>query len=460
MRDRPKAVPMPRARDAEDPDDPESGPDESPQSRSARSRRRSVPRHASSRPVRRWDSDSEGPDDAGELETEEGAEEGPRRRRWLRREDHPVYWRARDSLYFEPLVAVAIIVLLIVGLFAYTQNWPPVYVVESDSMQHGDTDILGLINTGDLVLAQKIPWTQITPYVDGITSGYSTYGEFGDVVLYYANGQGGTPIIHRAILYLQWNPSVQGYNATELAGLPCGDEKGAVFNVTDPGSTTPGPCSTPSDLENLKGTLTLYDIGWRQATFSLDLGSGVLGSHSGFVTMGDNNYNEGCTPGRTCVGEPDQNIGRSTLVEPGWIIGVARGMLPWFGSLKLLLEGNAGMVPPQSWQFLGLTVVGLILLAFGIHYALRAEGIEDPRRRAEDDEEDEDDRPPGRARRFLQGIRPWHREDDDEPDEPPRRPVSRPAHRSSAPSRRGRPAPRVRRPKKAKPRDADRDPDD
>ncbi len=448
---------MARADDPEEPDDGDEDTDGGASPHSARSRRKPSARRSSSRPVRRWKaSDSAASDEDEDPEEGEVVTDRRGRRHWIRREDHPVYWRARDSLYFEPLVAVAIIVVLLAGLFAYTQNWPPVYVVESDSMQHGSTDILGLINTGDLVLAQKIPWTQITPYVVGMRTGYSTYGEYGDVVLYNANGQAGTPIIHRAIVYLAWNPAVQGYNATDLVGLPCGDQAGAVFNITSGGSSAPSPCTTAADLSNLKGTLTLYDIGWRQATVTLDLASDVLGAHSGFVTMGDNNYNTGCTPGRDCVGLPDQNIGRSTLVEPSWIVGVARGMLPWFGALKLLLEGNAGMVPPQSWQFLGITIVGLILLAFGIHYALRAEGVEDPRRRAEEesDESDEDEPPPGWARRFLQGIRPWHREDEEEePDEPPRR-----SARSSSGTHRGRPRPRVRRSKPSKSR-KDRDDD-
>ncbi|MGI0156727.1 MAG: hypothetical protein ACREDE_11440, partial [Thermoplasmata archaeon] len=101
--------------------DADSEEEESPRSR--RSARRGRARPSGQRgPVRRWHEADE---------AEEGDEDPspPRGRRWmLPREEHPVYWRARDSLYFEPLVAVAIIVLLLVGLYAYTQNWPPVYV--------------------------------------------------------------------------------------------------------------------------------------------------------------------------------------------------------------------------------------------------------------------------------------------------------------------------------------------
>ncbi len=449
----------------EDDLDDDEADDEEASSPPRRKRTRAATRRTSPRPVKRW----KGQDGEGEEEGDEPDEYPSRKRRWISRDEHPVYWRARDSLYFEPLVAVAIIVLLLVGLYAYTQNWPPVYVVESSSMQHGSTDIVGLINAGDLVLAQKIPTSRITTYVQGLQTGYTTYGEYGDVVLYYANGVVGTPTIHRAILYLQWDalPDTGGYNATQLLGLPCGDAAGAVFNLTSSGSTTPAPCTTRADLTDLTGTLTLYHIGWRDAVVTIPLSPGQLGAHNGFLTMGDNNFvggSDDCTPGVSCQGYPDQLDGHSALVEPGWIVGVARGMLPWFGALKLLIEGNTQYVPPQSWQFLGITIAGLILLAFGIHYAFRAEGVQDPRRRSEDDEDEEDDdeRPPGWARRFLQGIRPWHRddeEDEEEPDVPKRRPSTRPPPGSSPSGHRGRPPPRVRRAKRAKRRSDDSDDD-
>jgi signal peptidase I len=409
-----------------DEDDPDEEEEEEEEDEKERKRPRRRPRHRPSgrpAPVRRWRA-------SGESDTEEEPEgaASPFRK--------TVFWRARDSLYFEPLVALAVIVLLLVGLFAYTQNWPPVYVVESDSMQHGSTDILGLINTGDLVLAQKVSNGSIVPYVVGLATGYSTYGEYGDVILYHPNGGGTTPIIHRAILFLVWNSTSSSYSAPDLGGLPCGNAPNAVYAT--PG--TPGNCATT----DLTGTLDLYHVGWRSVNVSLTLTSSGLGSHSGYLTMGDNNF------------LPDQSgsatVALSSLVEPGWIIGVARGMIPWFGAVKLLLEGQAGMVPPQSWEFLGLTIAGVILLAFGIHYALRYEGFETPLRRREEEEarvaEDEGDEEEeeGRARRWMHALRPWHRasDDEDEEEEPPRRRHA-PRAASRPTGRRGRPRPQVRR---------------
>ena len=441
-----------------EPDDSSTEPDDDEEDEESPRIRRSPTRPSHRRPpVRRWHG-SGGDDD----ESEDELEPAPPRRGLFHREPRPTYWRARDSLYFEPLVAVAIIVVLLVSLYAYTQNWPPVYVVESSSMQHGDSDVLGVINTGDLVLAQRVPTNQITPYVVGAQTGYSTYGEYGDVLLYSANGQGSTPIIHRAILFLQWDPLTSSYNATDLSGLRCGNAPGAVYSTPGTNSSLGPDCG----VTGLTHTLDLYRIGWHSVNVSIDLSSPELGRHSGFVTMGDNNFDPvGCTTG--CTGLPDQETGLSELVEPGWIVGVARGMLPWFGAVKLLLEGNAASVPAQSWQFLALTIIGLILLAFGIHFALRAEGIEDERRKeaeaeaAELEGEDEEDARPSRGRRLLRALRPWGRgdgEDDEEHGRPP--PRLKPGASRPADHRRGRPTPRVRRNGKAKRKDHSKEDDD
>jgi len=416
-------------REAEDDEE-----DDRPSRRStkARPRPRKTPRRP---PVRRWRSPDEEP--VEEEDETEGHAPPPRK--------PPVYWRARDSLFFEPLVALAIVVVLLVGLYAYTQNWPPMYVVESDSMQHGPNDQLGLLNAGDIVLAQKVSFGQITPYVVGLATGYSTYGEYGDVLLYEPNGgAGSTPVIHRAIVYLDWNPD-GSYNATGLAGLACGTERGAVFAYFPPGPMVAGTCQTT----DLTGTLDFYNIGWNSVDLSIPLSAPALGKHSGFVTLGDNND-----------GVFDQSGAAtpiiSALVEPGWIVGVARGMLPWFGAVKLLFEGLGSNVPSQSWEFMGLTIIGVILVAFGIHYALRREGIESPIRR----EEEEEAREEAGAEEEVPRRHWWPRltrdtDDSDEDEKPPRhRPKKTRPSPTESPSHRGRPAPRVRRaakPGKSKP---------
>ncbi|EQD80829.1 hypothetical protein B1A_00474, partial [mine drainage metagenome] len=92
-----------------------------------------------------------------------------------------VYFRLRDSLLFEPLLALAVIVIVVAGAYAYTHNWPPVYIVESNSMQHGPNDVVGIINTGDIVFARQVPTSSIITYIDALhpgtsQSGFNTYG--------------------------------------------------------------------------------------------------------------------------------------------------------------------------------------------------------------------------------------------------------------------------------------------
>jgi signal peptidase I len=397
------------------------------------------PRIRGSRPLREWSSrgsrGSARP--AGPVPGEEESEEGPPSPGLFHRVRRPVFFRARDAVWFEPLIALAIIVLILVSLYAYTDNWPPAYVIESDSMQHGSTDQVGLINTGDLVLAQRVNASQVTTYIVGSGEGYRTYGEYGDVILYEANGaSGNAPIIHRPLVYIDFNPTNRTYSIPELSGRACGSENGAVYRV----SAHPSGCG-PLDLT---GQLSLYNVGWMGVTVNVTLAVGDLGAHSGFLTMGDNNY----LPGNPGQGEPDQP-GLTTLVEPGWIVGVARGMIPWFGAIKLLLGGDAGMVPSQSWEWLGITVIGVFLAAMGVHFALRAEGVEDERRK--EDEEEEDEEGGGRPRRWR-ALVPWARsredDDDDEGSEEGGRSTGRPVPREAKGARRSdRPAPRGGRPR-------------
>jgi signal peptidase I len=441
--------------DVDTPDEEEAGDEDTPEAdeeRPPRGRPSPRPRRkTSSRPVKPWtveDLDEEEAHLVDEAEDEKKKEAKGGFWKNLRR---PVFFRARDSWYFEPLLALAIIVLLLVSLYAYTSNWPPVFVVESGSMQHGTADHVGLINTGDLVLVKKTTPSAVIPYVVGEETGYTTYGEYGDVILYQPNGNpGATPVIHRAILYLIWNAANDTYSAPALARLPCGSEPGALYSVS--GSRT--GCG----WTGLLTSITLYDVGWRSADVSIPLGD--LGRYSGFITMGDNNVAPGAPP----QGETDQASGISGLVDGSWIVGVARGMVPWVGSFKLLIDGNAGQVPPQSWQFLALTIAAIVLAGFGVHYLFRAEGIEDPRRLEEEnaerrgpaDEEDEESGssgPPKGSR--WKGLRAWleaPKTEGEEMSPPPRRHAKKSSARtrpkSSPLSRsRGRPRPTVRKSK-------------
>ncbi len=388
-----------------------------------------------SRPIRRWRSGGTARENAeGDQLSLDAARQRANRPR-------SVYWRFRDSFLFAPMVALIVVLLVLGGLLAYTQTWPPIYVVESNSMQHGPNDVLGVINAGDLILSQKTSLSGIVTYVSAISTGYRTYGEYGDVILYQPNGAGGTPVIHRALIYLEYNPLNGTYNASSLAGLPCGNAMPDHFYTVSSTASGCGPYGM------MQGTLTLYGIGWQGADVPIALGPSTTGTHSGYVTLGDDNFeNPGCS-GSACVGEVDQNpeFKLSQLVTPAWTDGVARGLVPWFGGLRLLLTGNAGEVPAQSWELMALTIVAVILAAFALHYAWKSFRPPDRRRAAvearreseEEAEEEEEKEETPRRRWFHRRAR-----GEDEAEEGPARTSSRrPGQKSS-----GRPSPSVRRP--------------
>ena len=391
--------------------------------------------------MRRWRSSAD--DDEAPDEVLDGG--GPRRPR----DKPPVFWRARDSLYFEPLVALAIIVLLLVSLFAYTSNWPPVYVVESNSMQHGPGDHLGDLNAGDVVLAQKTSLSSIVTYVQGAATGYGTYGSYGDVLLYYPNGSSSaTPIVHRAIVFLEYNPRNNTFNATGLTPAECGTGSPYLYETPQ----TAGRCGTVG--LGITDSLEIFGIEGRTLTVDFSCTTN-LGDHSGFVTLGDNNsapdqFSGGCGPPPL-----------STLVEPGWVIGVARGMLPWFGALKLLLDGNAGKVPTASWEFLGLTIAGIIFAGAGLHVLLRRRRAEHPRvrRRYEgEDEEEPEPAPRSKAPRGLGAVQPW--KPAPEPAEPGEPAATRASARMSHEQRRRAHFTSTRERRPARRPDRDRNPSD
>ncbi|EQD77547.1 signal peptidase I [mine drainage metagenome] len=275
------------------------------------------------------------------------------------------------SGWFEPVLALLIIAALLLGAYGYTQNWPPLVVVESGSMQHGTQDIPGLINAGDIVLVQKVPVPSgINTYVQGEENGYTSYGEYGNVILYYPNGNmQATPVVHRALLWLNYLPSQGTYSAPSLANLACGT--GGQY-LLEQGPLAPSCLNPNNPNAPITGTIELLGVGWESETVTIDLGNLAQNApRSGFITLGDNN-------GATY----DQSGGCiiSCLVQSTWVWGVARGMIPWFGAIKLLAEGYGNRVPSMSWVYMGLVMlaVAAVVTVGPWLYRRRREGVREP----------------------------------------------------------------------------------
>src|SRR6059036_3091676 len=110
------------------------------------------------------------------------------------------FWKglARDLL-----VAAIIVVVFLAAIYLYTGVWPPLVVVESASMQHSDQEsFLGVIDTGDMVFQQAAPTrADVVTYLEGRATGYATYGDYGDVII-FRRPIDPVPVIHRAIMYV------------------------------------------------------------------------------------------------------------------------------------------------------------------------------------------------------------------------------------------------------------------
>ena len=235
-------------------------------------------------------------------------------------------------------MALGIVMVVFLSAYLYTGNWPPVVVIESGSMEHADdksTMRLGTIDTGDLVLAKAVNEREdVVTFLEGEKSGYETYGDYGDVIIYDKNGEGGTPVIHRVMAWVEVTTTPDGllYTIPE-ANLTYTDREGIVLpriGVEWKGETHGG-----------LGKNSSYG-GW-----------GVL-KWSGFITKGDSASNPNAD---------QQNVltdAKGKAVQPvkvDFILGKARGELPWMGLLKLKLTQEENYDAAQEGPKLMLKLV-------------------------------------------------------------------------------------------------------
>ena len=255
-------------------------------------------------------------------------------------------------------IALAFVASVLVAMYAYTGLWPPLVVVESESMMHSDdnTSYVGVIDTGDMVLVKDVDSTdEVVTYVEGFATGHRTYGDYGDVIIYNKMGNTeNTPIIHRAVLYLEANPDGESYSCEALRDLP--EDKWNLEHQFD-------------SWEHLTGAVYIYDYGFRTSTVTVDVGAILDGfrthaPHSGYITRGDHN---------TWI---DQRNHDSSPVDPSWVVGKARGEIPWFGLLKLWFSDTLKSEAPDNsvrnlWISMILIVVTPIVLDVVLTYRVR-----------------------------------------------------------------------------------------
>ncbi|MVT13432.1 MAG: S26 family signal peptidase [Euryarchaeota archaeon] len=240
------------------------------------------------------------------------------------------------------VIAVSIIGIIFLGLYIYSGIWPPLTIIESSSMQHGNDFTWGVINTGDIIIPKKVTnVSQIITYVEGRETNYSTYGDFGNVILYYPEPNT-IPVIHRAIFYITWN--------------------GPIFHIR-------GESKAGKWLEIIGYKVVIMNMGFSDRNLVVDLSKFI--GEDGFITMGDNNLaNSGIMDPNIIYPDiayyaADQNVGIAPRpITLSMIYGIATGWLPWFGDIKLILVGQTNDIPTMSYVYLGITLTIIVLSLF------------------------------------------------------------------------------------------------
>lgn len=236
----------------------------------------------------------------------------------------------------EAIGGFLVLLLLVTVLWGATGqplNRSPVVVIESGSMMRCDQGLhggipssvcegsfgrLGTIDPGDLVFVRNTDGGKdIQAAAACLEAGdRNRYGFCGDTIIYRPGGSTtATPIIHRAMVYLV--PYADGTFDVPACDLERADR--------------PTVAQEPCVRAGMDG-LSLDEL-LRQYTEVhpyQDYGP----ERAGFVTLGDNN--PGIDQGSSILG------GDWSLVQPEWILGKARGELPWLGLLKLFVTDAVG----------------------------------------------------------------------------------------------------------------------
>lgn len=296
----------------------------------------------------------------------------------------------RWTLLREIILAVSMISLIILSLWAVTGQLPPLVVVESDSMVHNaDSGEVGSIDAGDLVLVHSPGSSDVITYAEATEPfnphyGYASHGMEGDVIIYNKNGKEGTPIIHRAIL-----EAVPAETSELTANGTCEGEAvhdkalGICIHTWDvPGTNLRNVTSIDWQFD---GMMTGYFDCKRDTNFN----HGEVGLEpflkieswkpqaAGFLTLGDNNkcsIDQGWSASRGGVqganGLFDSDGAPVGPASSSHLVGIAGAEIPWLGTVKLMLAGGDSpgteQVPNATWGWLFLSIATVLAIPIAI----------------------------------------------------------------------------------------------
>jgi signal peptidase len=249
----------------------------------------------------------------------------------------------------DALIALALVGGIFLAMFGFSGNWPPLVVVESESMQHSQTDsYIGIMDTGDLVMNKKVgAVSEVVTYLAGKGNDYATFGSNGDVVIYWRDGDKSlTPIIHRVVLYLTANDD-SSFGAPELQQYTAGVE----YDFIDSADT----------WGHITNDIVIHHYGYDDQELNIPISTMIgyahikgAALHDGFITKGDFNQ------------EVDQRLGITKNREPvpfDWIVGKAVGEIPWVGVIKLWFTSTLPEdTPSNSIMSIEICIAAIIAL--------------------------------------------------------------------------------------------------
>lgn len=297
----------------------------------------------------------------------------------------------RWTLLREIILAFSMISLIILSLWAVTGQLPPLVVVESDSMVHDkESGEVGSIDAGDLVLVHSPVGSDVITYAEATEPfnkfyGYSNHGMEGDVIIYNKNGKEGTPIIHRAIL-----EAVPAETSLPNSNGSCEEESvyDEVLEICIHTWDIPG-----TNLRNVTSIDWQFDgmmTGYYDCKRDSNYNHGEIGltpflkieswkpQSAGYLTLGDNNKcstDQGWSPSRGGVqgasGLYDVDGIPARPVSNSYLVGIAGAEIPWLGTVKLMLTGDASspgtqQVPNATWGWLALSIATVLAIPVAI----------------------------------------------------------------------------------------------
>ena len=303
------------------------------------------------------------------------------------------------TLFRELLLAAGMIGLLILALYAHTGSMPPLVVVESSSMIHDLDGEVGSIDAGDLVLVHNQDFDTIVTFAEATEPGnskygYSQHGLEGDVIIYKKNGEGGTPIIHRAIMEVIPN-EISSPNRSAPMDAPNNEhcpEGGTYDSESFDGAGVLGVCVLTWDVpgtgvRNVE-TVTVHFDGVQAGFYDCKRSAHANAEahlvvwqwqprHAGILTLGDYNKCSVDQGSQAVNGSSGVHSASGTVgpIRASWLIGVGGGEIPWLGTVKLMVsgEGTPGTeyVPSSSFFILFALVGGVLILPMLIEPIIR-----------------------------------------------------------------------------------------